>query len=85
MIVRCVWEHNGDDTLLYAQDYCGAFARGETKETALSKMPAEIISYLKWCNKPVSEIIVPEIVQEFSSNLIIADADTDVIFDTEKL
>lgn len=85
MIVKCVWEHNGNDTLLYAQDFCGAFTRGEIKEIALSKMPAEITSYLKWCNKSVPEIIVPEIVQEYGCELSIADADTDVIFDTEKL
>lgn len=85
MIVKCVWEHNGNDTLLYAQDYCGAFARGETKDAALSKMPAEIISYLKWANKPVPEMIIPEIVQEHSCQLSISDADTEVIFDTEKL
>lgn len=85
MVVKCIWEHNGNDTLLYARDYCGAFTRGETKETALSKMPTEIASYLKWCGQPAPELVVPEIVQEFSSALNIADADTDVIFDTEKL
>lgn len=85
MVVKCIWEHNGNDTLLYAQDYCGAFARGENKEAALSKMPAEIASYLKWCGKPVPEVIVPEIVQKYSCELCIADADTNVIFDAEKL
>ena len=42
MTVNCVWEHNGNDTLLYAVDYVGAYARGESIEVAVSKMPAEI-------------------------------------------
>lgn len=25
MIINCVWEHNGSDTLLYAVDYIGAW------------------------------------------------------------
>ena len=47
MIIYCVWEHNGNDTLLYAIDYIGAYTRGESLEIAKAKMPGEIISYLK--------------------------------------
>lgn len=84
MIVKCIWEHNGNDTLLYAWDFPGAFTRGESRETALGKMPAEMNSYLKWCNKAAPDIIVPQIIQEHSSELNISDADTDVIFESEK-
>ena len=38
MKIRCVWEHNGGDTLLYAADLPGAYARGDSKEAALEKM-----------------------------------------------
>ena len=48
MIVNCFWEHNGDDTLLYAVDHIGAYTRGESLEVAASKMRGEILSYLKW-------------------------------------
>ena len=44
MTVKCVWEHNGDDTLLYAVDYIGAYTRGENIDVAISKMPREIVS-----------------------------------------
>lgn len=27
MIIKCVWEHNGDDTLLYSENFIGAFTR----------------------------------------------------------
>lgn len=83
MMINCIWEHNKGDTLLFAEDYPGAFTRGETQELALKKMPSEIISYCRWCEKPVLEIIGLKIIQERQSRLDIADADTDVIFDSE--
>ena len=36
--IDCVWEHNGDDTLLYAGNLPGAYARGEDVETAARAM-----------------------------------------------
>ena len=45
MIINCVWEHNGNDTLLYAINFVGAYARGESLEIAKTKMPQEIVSY----------------------------------------
>ena len=48
MEIKCIWEHNGNDTLLYAGNFIGAFSRGETKEIALSKMEDEVKAYLRW-------------------------------------
>lgn len=48
MIVKCVWEHNGNDTLLYAVNLPGAYTRGENREAAVRKMAAEARSYLVW-------------------------------------
>lgn len=84
MKIRCVWEHNGNDTILYSDNFVGAFTRGATKELALEKMQNEIISYLRWCGKEVTESLTPEIVQEKLSQLEIKDADSDVIFEEEK-
>ena len=42
MKIRCIWEHNGDSSILYAVDHAGAFTRGASKEAALQKMPSEI-------------------------------------------
>ena len=83
MKVNCVWEHNGNDTLLYAIDYIGAFTRGETLEVAIKKMPHEINSYLKWLGKDAVASIEIVIVQEKVSELCIKDADSDVIFESE--
>lgn len=106
MKIKCVWEHNGNDSLLYATNYIGAFSRGETKEIALGKMQSEVEAYLRWKNesrqeseelsvRQVSkgetgiigthkEAYVAEIVQEHPSGLDICDADSDVLFDSEK-
>ena len=84
MTINCVWEHNGNDTLLYAIDYIGAYTRGESLEIAKSKMPGEILSYLKWLGEDVTDSIEIIITQEKDSDLAIKDADSDVLFESEK-
>lgn len=69
---------------MYSDNYIGAFTRGETKDIALSKMADEIKSYLHWKNDSEPETFEMEIVQEKRSELNICDADSDVLFDTEK-
>lgn len=87
MKIECVWEHNGNDSILYASNFIGAFTRGATKEEAIEKMPLEIAAFTKWMDgasllPSISEI---EIVQEKPSELTIRDADSDVLFNTERL
>ncbi len=84
MTINCVWEHNGNDTLLYAIDFIGAYTRGESLEIAKAKMPGEICSYLKWSGEDISENMEVVIVQEKDSELAIKDADSDVLFESEK-
>lgn len=81
--MRFIWEHNGDDTLLYSEECIGAFTRGANLDEAIEKIPDEINSYLNWGKKPTLENITVEIIQEMNSNLQIKDADSDVIFDSE--
>lgn len=84
MIFNCVWEHNGDDTLLYCVDLVGAYARGESLEVAKKKMPSEISSYLRWLGEEIPSEIKIAVVQEKASTLQVSDADSDVIFNEEK-
>ena len=84
MKIECIWEHNGDDTLLYAKDYVGAFTRGENLDVALKKMQNEIIAYSSWLGNDLQEDIETVIVQEKDSELEIKDADSDVIFKAEE-
>lgn len=84
MKIECVWEHNGNDTLLYAANLPGAYARGESLEIALSKMCKESECYLKWTENTSIKCDEIRIIQEAPCELEIADADSDVLFDTEK-
>lgn len=84
MKIRCVYEHNGDDTILYADNFIGAYARGASLQMAMDKMNREVASYLNWCNAAQYGELPVEIVQEKQSDLQICDADSDVLFDSEK-
>ena len=84
MKISCVWEHNGQDSMLFAERFPGAFTRGPSQASAIRKMPAEIKSYLRWRGGPVPDAFEVEIVQEKSSALTVSDADSDVLFDSER-
>ena len=84
MNVRCVWEHNGNDTLLYAENAPGAYARGATVEEALSKMDGELRAWTRWQGKLPRDSYDFTIVQEQSCDLQVCDADSDVLFEREK-
>lgn len=84
MKIRCVWEHNGNDSILYSDNFVGTYTRGETKDIALQKMTKEIESYLEWKGEAVPDSLETVIVQEKASALAISDADSDVLFEEEK-
>ena len=85
MKINCIWEHNGNDTLLYAIDYVGAYTRGENLDIATAKMRNEIIQYLRWRGKRTPDNIEVVIAEEKESELNIRDADSDVLFESEKI
>ncbi len=84
MSIRCIWEHNGGDSLLYSENYPGAYTRGESREAAVQKMPKEIQCYCRWAGLPIPPVEV-EIAEDVPSNLDIRDGDSDVLFDRERL
>ena len=84
MKIGCIWEHNGGDSILFADKYVGAFTRGSSKDLALQKMPAEIRSYIRWKGGVIPDHFEFEIIQEKRSELTVSDADSDVIFDSER-
>lgn len=84
MKIRCVWEHNGDDSILFADNFVGAYTCGESKDIALQKMVREVMTYLKWKGEVVTDSLETIIVQEKASVLMISDADSDVLFEEEK-
>ena len=84
MEIRCIWEHNGSDSLLYAENFTGAYTRGYSLDEAKHKMPAEIESYLNWLGQAAPKDLDIIIVQEKGSELEIKDADSDVLFYAEE-
>ena len=84
MKIRCVWEHNGSDSILYADNFVGAFTRGSSQEEAKLKMPEEIRRFQLWIGEAPADSYEIEIVQEKESDLQVKDADSDVIFETEE-
>lgn len=84
MKISCVWEHNGNDSLLYAANLPGAYTRGESREIALDKMKREAWAYLNWKGAQLPISLEIEIEQEKASDLDIRDADSDVLFGAER-
>lgn len=84
MMISCVLEHNGSDSLLFCDTFPGAFARGATPDEAIGKMENELTSYFRWAGISPPESLEIRIVQDQPSDLRICDADSDVIFDSER-
>lgn len=84
MMIDCVWEHNGSDSLLYTTNYIGAYTRGESLASAKAKMPQEITSYCRWLDMDAPAEMEIVIAEENSSALTIRDADSDVLFESEQ-
>lgn len=84
MDINCVWEHSGDDTLLYAATLPGAYTRGGSLEEAVAKMPEEVRAYLRWAGEDAPDEVDVKVTEEKVSALQIRDADSDVLFETER-
>ncbi len=86
MHIRAVDEYNSDGHLVYAENFPGAFARGKTRAEAMQKLPLDVRLYCLWSGGSLpDEGSRIELVQEKESGLKICDADSDVIFDAERL
>ena len=83
-MIDCIWEHNGSDSILYADGYPGAFTRGASLEEASSKIPEEIRRFRLWLGESPDGDHEVRIIQEKVSDLQIRDADSDVLFRSEE-
>lgn len=84
MKIRCVWEHKGEDTILWAADYPGTFARGAGLSEALAKLPEDLKAWADWTGQGVPEETEPVIVAQIESGLDVRDADADALLDAER-
>ena len=85
MKIHCIWEHKGEDTILWAADYPGAFARGASLSEALAKLPEDLKDWSDWTGQSAPECAEPVIVGEIQSGLDVRDADSDALLDAERL
>lgn len=81
----CVWEHNGADTILWAVEHPGAFARGAGLEEAKAKLEKDLHDWADWTGQPVPESVEVEIVGDIACSLNVRDADSDVLLEAEKM
>ena len=84
MVIECLWEHNGEDTLLHAVHLPGCAVRGKSLREAEEKMPREAAAFSHWCGIAMEELPSVQVVCEKVSDLNIADADSDVLYDSER-
>lgn len=84
MKLFCVWEHNGNDSMVYVENLPGAFVRGASIEEALKKLPAEAASWLRWNGEQVPADFQVELVQEIPTDAEVCDGDSDALFESEK-
>ena len=83
--IPCVWEHCGDDTILWPVHYPGAFARGASLAEAMGKLEQDLREWSDWTAQPVPECIAVEIVSDVRCALDVRDADSDVLLEAEKM
>ena len=84
MKIFCIWEHRGEDTILWAVDHPGAFARGASLAEAMKKLPQDLAEWAQWTGCAVPEFCDIRIIAERVSTLDVRDADSDVLMDKEK-
>ncbi len=86
MLIKAICEYNDEGCLVYAENFPGAFVRGRNYQNAVAKFPKEIETWLDWANgeTKTDETFEIELVQEKKSELRVCDADSDVIFDSER-
>lgn len=86
ILVDAVLETNGAGFLLYGENFPGAFVRGASLEEAAGKWDRELRAYLRWRDGAVPEglFVRARVVQEKHSGLHVEDADSDVLFDSER-
>lgn len=89
MRIRAAMEYNDEGVLLWLLDYPGAAARGASLEEAKGKAGAEAASWSRWAEEtifpaPTEGAFDVDVTEWKQSRLLVADADSDMIFEAEK-
>lgn len=89
MLIRTILEYNSAGCLVYAADYPGAAARGRSPAEAYAKLPDELAHFSRWQRggqpgEPFQGCGFFTVLAK-DSPLHVEDADSDVIFPSERL
>ena len=86
--IEVIAEYNDGGALLWADAYCGAYVRGKTVGEALEKFPKALSQYTQWAyGTPMPNLSEADFVvtHAYPSDLQISDADSNVLFPSERL
>lgn len=80
-------EYHDTGYMVYADNFSGAYSRAKTKEEALGKLAGEVDQYLSWtfASSGSDDGVKIEFAQQERTGAVISDADTEIIFDGEKI
>lgn len=84
MNISIIKEYNENGYLLHIAELPGAYARGKVFPEAMSKIPTEVRRYEQWCGLEPDNTFFMKIVEEKETSLDVADADSDVLFESER-
>lgn len=82
--MKAALEYNEKGCLLWSLDCPGAFARGETREEAVAKLPADVEAFCRWADWNVPDGAVEIMEEKYQPELQIEDADSDLLFESER-
>lgn len=83
--MKAALEYNEKGCLLWSLDCPGAFARGESREEAVAKLPADVAAYCRWAGWSVPAGAVEIVEEKYQPELKVEDADSDILFESERL
>lgn len=86
--IDVIIEYNDNGFLVWADNYPGAFSRGATRALAFHKLPAEVSAYAYWATGksiPALNRDAINVLHESRTCLAVEDADSDVLFPSERL
>ena len=83
--MRTALEYNDKGCLLWSLDCPGAFARGESREEATAKFPADVTAFCRWAGWDCPTGPVEIVEEKYQPELKVEDADSDILFASERL
>lgn len=86
--IEVIAEYNERGAMLWADAYAGAYSRGETVSKALEKFPKALSAYAAWAHGAMMTDLSEAdfvITHAYQTDLKVEDADSDVLFPSERL